>query len=66
MNDDSLLNVEKKVPGETLFLSDVTTERLNNTPGIYAIRCIPTNKHHVGETKNIKNRIPIDFIFYSN
>lgn len=58
MNDDSLLNVEKKVPGENLFLSDVTTERLNNTPGIYAIRCIPTNKHYVGETKNIKNRIP--------
>jgi len=28
-NDDSLLNIEEKVPGETLSLSDVTTKRVN-------------------------------------
>jgi hypothetical protein len=58
IRDDSLLNFEEKVPGPSYPLSNVSTETLDNTPGIYAIRCIDSNKHYVGETKNIKNRIP--------
>jgi hypothetical protein len=58
ITDNSLLNIEKKVPGTSYPLSQVSTETLKNTPGIYAIRCIRTNRHLVGETKNIKNRIP--------
>lgn len=58
ITDNSLLNIEKKVPGRGYPLLQVSTEMLKNTPGIYAIRCIPTNRHLVGETKNLKNRIP--------
>ncbi len=58
VGDDSLLNVEEKIPGKTCSLTQVSTQTLENTPGIYAIRCISTNKHLVGETKNIKTRIP--------
>lgn len=57
LGDDSLLNVEEKVLGKTYPLSEVKTQTLDNTPGIYAIRCISTNRHLVGETKNIKDRI---------
>jgi hypothetical protein len=58
ITENSLLNIEKKVPGTSYPLSQVSTETLKNTPGIYAIRCISTNRHLVGETRNIKNRIP--------
>jgi len=54
LGDDSLLNIEKKVPGKTRPLSEAKTKTLDNTPGIYAIRCITTNRHYVGESKNIK------------
>ena len=57
LKDDSLLSVEGKVPGEIIPLSEITTESLVNTPGIYAFRCIITNNHFVGETKNIKHKI---------
>lgn len=53
-----MLNIEGKVEGKTIPLSSVKTEDLQNTPGIYVIRCIPNNKHFVGEAQNIKNRIP--------
>jgi len=58
LKDDSLLNIEGKVEGETKPLYSVKTEDLKNTPGIYVIRCILNDKHFVGETQNIKNRIP--------
>ena len=57
LKDDSLLSVEGKVPGNSISLSEVTTQSLVNTPGIYAFRCIITNNHFVGETKNIKHKI---------
>jgi excinuclease UvrABC nuclease subunit len=34
------------------------TKKLYNTPGIYAWRCKINNKYLVGETINLKNRIP--------
>ena len=36
LGDDSLLNIEKKVPGKTRPLSNVKTQTLDNTPGIYS------------------------------
>lgn len=57
LKDDSLLNIERKVEGKTIPVSSLKTEDLENTPGIYVIRCLSNNKHFIGETQNIKNRI---------
>jgi len=58
LEDDSLLTIEGKVEGETIPLTTVKTEDLQNTPGIYAIRCLLNKNYLVGETNNRKNRIP--------
>jgi group I intron endonuclease len=42
------------------------TKKLYNTPGIYAWRCKINNKYLVGETINLKNRIPNHLTYLKN
>lgn len=51
-----LLTSDLKVPGEGIILTKVHTSDLENTPAVYAFRCLSNNMHLIGETKNIKHR----------
>lgn len=54
--ENSLLTLDSKVPGPATNCAAISTKDLENSPAIYAIRCLINNKHYVGETKNLKNR----------
>jgi len=56
--ENSLLTSDLEVPGRKISFKNLTAKDLENTPAIYAIRCSKNNKHYIGETKNLKNRIP--------
>jgi hypothetical protein len=47
-----------KVPEKRYQISQLGTKNLSNRPGIYAWRCKKNNKYLIGETQNLKNRIP--------
>ena len=55
--ENSLLNAQEEIPGDKINLSNVNANTLQNTPGIYAIRCKINRKYLVGESENIKHRI---------
>lgn len=57
--DNSLLTSTNSVKGNKIGdLAKVTTSMIPNLPGVYAIRCKINNKHYIGESKNLKERIP--------
>lgn len=58
--DNSLLTPKNSVKGEkTLDLEKAfNAKSLLNQPGVYAIRCKLNNIHYIGESQNLKNRIP--------
>lgn len=51
------LTPDLKVPGVTNNLSNSIITGLSNSKGVYALRCIVTNMHYVGESKDIKFRL---------
>jgi hypothetical protein len=55
--DNSLLNSQNRVKGTVYPLETITTTDILNTPSVYAIRCKTTNKHYVGETINLRERV---------
>lgn len=57
--DNPLLTPDKIVKGKYFgTLADIKTADLPNQPGVYVIRNKNTNMHLVGESKNLKDRIP--------
>jgi hypothetical protein len=58
--ENSLLNSNNSVKGVIILpLTDAfRAESLQNEAAVYAIRCKHNNMHYIGESKNIKNRIP--------
>lgn len=57
--DNSLLTPDNRVIGKVKgTLSQIRTADLLNEPAVYAICCKQNNKHYIGETKNLKDRIP--------
>jgi group I intron endonuclease len=57
--DNSLLTPDNIVKGQNFgTLSDLKTSSLPNQPGVYVFRNKTTNTYLVGESKNLKDRIP--------
>jgi hypothetical protein len=60
------LNPNFNVSGKKYNISELKTQNISNIPGIYAWRCKINNKHLIGETKNLKNRIPQHLTYLKN
>lgn len=54
-----MLSPDNYVKGKCLgTLDKITTNLLLNIPAVYAFHCLINNKYYIGETINIKNRLP--------
>jgi hypothetical protein len=55
--DNPLLNNDNTINGITKTFDTIETSSFLNVPGVYCIRNKRTNKHYVGETQNLKDRM---------
>jgi group I intron endonuclease len=58
--EDSLLTPTNRAKGQQVLELEkaFNANALLNEPAVYAIRCKQNNVHYIGETQNLKNRIP--------